>query len=68
MAAQQQRAIILFFPSLIPLPSNPDLGLLSRIVQGDCSLEVYSYPIDETELLNCIRKLEECFFSFAVSG
>jgi hypothetical protein len=61
IASQQQRAIILFFPTLIPLPSNPDLGLLSSIVQGDCSLEVYSHPIDETEVLNCIRKLFSVF-------
>jgi hypothetical protein len=59
---EQQRAIVLFFPNLKPIPSNSELGLLGKIAYGDCSFEVYSDPIDdESDILNCIRKLFSVF-------
>lgn len=57
----KQRAIVLFFPNLTPIPSSSELGLLARIALFNCSLEVYPEQIDETDVLNCIRKLFSVF-------
>jgi len=54
---EQEQAIVLFFPNSEFTPSNSELGLLARIAQSDCALNVYCDSIDEDEVLNCIRKL-----------
>ncbi|MEJ1936605.1 hypothetical protein WDZ92_40960 [Nostoc sp. NIES-2111] len=61
MDDEQRRAIVLFFPNLNALSHNIELGLLTSIIVNDCSLEIYCDPIDESDVLDGLRKLFSVF-------
>jgi hypothetical protein len=56
-----RRGIILFFPGLTTQIQIQNLGLVAKITQTDCSIEVHSEQVDEAEVLTCIHKLFAVF-------
>lgn len=58
---EERRGIVLFLPQEETQTEKHSLRLLTKVAQGDCSIEVYCEPIDETDVRNCLRKLFSVF-------
>ncbi|MBD2683486.1 MULTISPECIES: hypothetical protein [Nostoc] len=58
---EERRGIVLFLPQEVTQTKEHSLRLLAKVAQGDCSIEVYCEPIDETDVRNCLRKLLSVF-------
>ncbi|WP_414569395.1 hypothetical protein [Nostoc sp. CCY 9925] len=58
---EERRGIVLFLPQEVTQTEEHSLRLLTKVAQGDCSIEVYCEPIDETDVRNCLRKLLSVF-------
>ncbi|MHC5614721.1 MAG: hypothetical protein ACYTXA_28000 [Nostoc sp.] len=57
----ERRGIVLFFPKGTIQTERHPLGLLAKVVQSDCSIEVYYEQIGETEVRSCLHKLLNVF-------
>lgn len=57
----ERRGIVLFLSQEVTQTKEHSLRLLAKVAQGDCSIEVYCEPIDETDVRNCLRKLLSVF-------
>ncbi|MBD2468800.1 hypothetical protein [Nostoc sp. FACHB-145] len=58
---EERRGIVLFLPQEVVQTEEHSLRLLTKVAQGDCAIEVYCEPIDETDVRNCLRKLFSVF-------
>ncbi|MGJ5634813.1 hypothetical protein [Nostoc sp. CALU 1950] len=57
----ERRGIVLFFPKGTIQTERHPLGLLAKVAQSDCSIEVYCEQIGETEVRSCLHKLLNVF-------
>ncbi|MBD2527473.1 hypothetical protein [Nostoc sp. FACHB-133] len=57
----ERRGIVLFFPKGTIQTERHSLGLLAKVAQSDCSIEVYCEEIGETEVRSCLHKLLNVF-------
>ncbi|MBD2565139.1 MULTISPECIES: hypothetical protein [Nostoc] len=57
----EKRGIVLFFPKGTIQTERHSLGLLAKVAQSDCSIEVYCEEIGETEVRSCLHKLLSVF-------
>lgn len=57
----ERRGIVLFFPKGTIQTERHSLGLLAKVAQSDCSIEVYCEQIGETEVRSCLHKLLNVF-------
>ncbi|AUB43941.1 putative transposase YdaD (plasmid) [Nostoc flagelliforme CCNUN1] len=57
----ERRGIVLFFPKGTIQTERHPLGLLAKVAQSDCSIEVYYEQIGETEVRSCLHKLLNVF-------
>ncbi|HYX15512.1 MAG TPA: hypothetical protein VE944_14310 [Nostoc sp.] len=57
----ERRGIVLFFPKGTIQTGRHSLGLLAKVAQSDCSIEVYYEQIGETEVRSCLHKLLSVF-------
>lgn len=58
---EERRGTVLLLPKEINQTEKQKLGLLAKVAQSDCSIEVYCEQISETEVRNCLRKLLSVF-------
>ncbi|WP_414543891.1 hypothetical protein [Nostoc sp. CCY0012] len=58
---EERRGTVLLLPKEITQTEKQELGLLAKVAQSDCSIEVYCEQISETEVRNCLRKLLSVF-------
>ncbi|MHC5917501.1 MAG: RpnC/YadD family protein [Nostoc sp.] len=61
ITGSERRGIVLFFPKGTIQTERYSLGLLAKVAQSDCSIEVYYEQIGETEVRSCLHKLLNVF-------
>ncbi|MCC5616611.1 hypothetical protein LC605_16335 [Nostoc sp. CHAB 5836] len=61
ITGSERRGIVLFFPKGTIKTERHPLGLLAKVAQSDCSIEVYYEQIGETEVRSCLHKLLNVF-------
>ncbi|MCW5318070.1 hypothetical protein GTQ43_31200 [Nostoc sp. KVJ3] len=61
ITGSERRGIVLFFPKGTIQTERHSLGLLAKVAQSDCSIEVYYEQIGETEVRSCLHKLLSVF-------
>ncbi|QLE53228.1 hypothetical protein FD724_35465 (plasmid) [Nostoc sp. C057] len=61
ITGSERRGIVLFFPKGTIQTERHSLGLLAKVAQSDCSIEVYYEQIGETEVRSCLHKLLNVF-------
>lgn len=61
ITGSERRGIVLFFPKGTIQTGRHSLGLLAKVAQSDCSIEVYYGQIGETEVRSCLHKLLSVF-------
>lgn len=54
ITGSERRGIVLFFPKGTIQTERHPLGLLAKVAQSDCSIEVYYKQIGETEVRSCL--------------
>lgn len=61
ITGSERRGIVLFFPKGTIQTERHSLGLLAKVAQSDCSIEVYCEQIGKTEVRSCLHKLLNVF-------